>query len=256
MVAGVVLVPGEAREGRSDLPGRTEHARHLADAEGDAARNRPGIPARGRLGLLHGLGGQQGGDELGAGDAVHHAVVDLRDDGEAVALEALDDPELPQRLLAVEALGEDAPDHALELTLGSRSGQPRVAHVVADVEGGVVHPDGVLLERRVGQALAVARDAIESRGDVLLDAADVEGAVGGPQGRGLVDLGGGDVGGAVGLGVLVDEERVVHLGEPVVVGVGHGLASQSLRRTSNSRSMASTKSCTSGIASQSALKPQ
>ncbi len=45
--------------------------------------------------------------QVDPGDAVDHAVVDLRDDREAIALETLHDPGLPQRLRAIELLRHD-----------------------------------------------------------------------------------------------------------------------------------------------------
>src|SRR3954471_24498038 len=44
---------------------------------------------------------------VNSGNAVDHRVVRLSDDGKAPALQPLDQPELPQRLRAVELLGED-----------------------------------------------------------------------------------------------------------------------------------------------------
>ena len=55
--------------------------------------------------------------QVDARDAVDHAVVHLRDHREAVALEALDDPHLPERPLAVEVLLHDARREALQLLL-------------------------------------------------------------------------------------------------------------------------------------------
>jgi hypothetical protein len=69
-----------------------------------------GDPALERLGALRrlALGVEQHGGDVDARDAVDHGVVGLADDREAAALQALHQPELPERLRAVELLGEDA----------------------------------------------------------------------------------------------------------------------------------------------------
>ena len=53
-------------------------------------------------------------DQLCPGDAVDHAVMHLREDGQAVSFEALDKPQFPERFLAIEALREDATHHSFE----------------------------------------------------------------------------------------------------------------------------------------------
>jgi hypothetical protein len=80
--------------------------------------------------------------EVDPGDAVDHGVMGLGDQGEALALQALDQPELPQRFAAVELLGEDAADQLAQLRLASGRRERRVAHVVGDVEAGIVDPEG------------------------------------------------------------------------------------------------------------------
>ena len=74
------------------------------------------------------------------------------------SLQALDDPQLPERLRAIEPLGEDAARQLSQLLVAARARQRRVANVVVEVEARVVHPEGpAQLERREGQPLAVAR---------------------------------------------------------------------------------------------------
>ena len=68
------------------------------------------------------------------GHAVHQRVVGLRDQREAAALEPLHDPDLPQRLRAVEPLGEDAPHELAQLVVAAGLRQGGVAHVVVEVE--------------------------------------------------------------------------------------------------------------------------
>jgi hypothetical protein len=50
-------------------------------------------------------------------------VVDLRDDGEAVALDALDEPDLPERLPPIELLRHDAAGQPLEASHVAGHGQ-------------------------------------------------------------------------------------------------------------------------------------
>src|SRR5690606_21247480 len=191
--------------------------------------------------------------QVGARDAVHHAVVDLGDDREAVVLESLDDPHLPQRPVSVEMLRLDAPDDALELSLAARARQPGVAHVVAELEARIVDPHGMALERGPGEALPVARDPVQARGDVRLDAFEVD-AAGVVAQRGSLEHGGrADVHRRA--RVLVDPELAVELGEALVVSLGVA-SGASARSASNSASTASTRSWRSGTASQSAEKPQ
>ncbi len=60
--------------------------------------------------------------EVVAGGAVDHAVVDLADQGELfTALDALDDPDLPERPGAVERVRHDAGADLFELIEGARA---------------------------------------------------------------------------------------------------------------------------------------
>ena len=92
-------------------------------------------PSPGSIGLGTGSRSKSTVREVDAGDAVDQRMVGLGDQREAVALEALDQPHLPQRLRAVEALGEDPRGQAQELVLGAGLGQRGVADVVLEVEG-------------------------------------------------------------------------------------------------------------------------
>ncbi len=116
----------------------------------------PAVLARGRL--RHRLEVEEHGADVDAGDAVDHRVVGLGQQGEAVALQALHQPQLPERLGAVELLREDARGEALQLLLAARLGQRRVADVVGQVEVDVVGPERPPgLQRRHDQPLAEAR---------------------------------------------------------------------------------------------------
>ena len=65
--------------------------------------------------------------EVGAGDAVDHAVVDLGDERPAVVGQALDQPQLPQRLGHVQPLAEDAAGEVAQLLVAARARAPRCA---------------------------------------------------------------------------------------------------------------------------------
>ena len=80
--------------------------------------------------------------EVRTGHAVDQRVVRLGQHGPASVLESLDDPDLPERLRAVQLLCHDAPDQLAQLALAPRGGERGVAQVVLDVEVRVVHPHG------------------------------------------------------------------------------------------------------------------
>jgi hypothetical protein len=98
-----------------------------------------------------------------AGDAVDQAVMDLRDDGEVTALEALHEPKLPHRLRAIELLRHDTAHEPLEATLVARGRKCGVPNVVDEVEVLVVHPDRMTRHRRALESLAEAGHPLETR---------------------------------------------------------------------------------------------
>ena len=147
-----------------------------APARRATARRSPARPATswsaGGLGLrrplrrlrAHGVGAQvhDHRQQVGARDAVDQRVVRLGQHGPAPVLEALDHPDLPERLGAVELLGHHPADQLAELALAARGGQRGVAQVVLDVEVRVVDPDRTpQLEGDEADLLAVARDQVE-----------------------------------------------------------------------------------------------
>ncbi len=150
---------------------------------------------------------EEDGGDVDAGDAVDERVVALADDREAVAVEALDQPQLPERLAAVELLGEDPRRQVAQLLLGAGRRQRGLAHVVVEVEVGVVDPDrAALVEGDEAQLLAEARDEVQARGDVV---AELRVA----RRRPLEDDRRGDV--HVGAGSLHVEERGVEPSQPI-----------------------------------------
>ena len=100
--------------------------------------------------------------QVRAGDPVDQGVVRLGQHRPAAVLEALDHPDLPERLGAVELLRHDPADELAQLALATGGGQRRVAQVVLNVEMRVVDPDRApQLERDEADLLAVARDQVQ-----------------------------------------------------------------------------------------------
>ena len=159
--------PRAAHEGATDLDGDPRGPRG-ARADQGAAGGRRGRPPRGggwrrRLGIQvqHEL------QDVVAGDAVDHRVVHLRQHGPAPPGQPLDEPHLPQRPVAVEALPHHPPAQGPELGLVSGPGDGGVPQVVGEREVRVVDP------QRTGHAqrhrldpLAVARERVEPGLDV------------------------------------------------------------------------------------------
>ena len=101
-------------------------------------------------------------------DPVDQRVVGLGDQREAVVLEALDQPHLPQRLGAVELLGEDPRGQVAQLLPAARGRQRGMADVVLEVEARVVDPyRPAAVERRMGELVAVARHEVQPPADLL-----------------------------------------------------------------------------------------
>ncbi len=95
-------------------------------------------------------------------------MVGLEDEREAIVLESLDQPALPQRLGAIELLGDDPARELEQLLLGARGGQRRVADVVLEIELRIVGPQwAARVERRRAQPLPVARDEVQSPANVI-----------------------------------------------------------------------------------------
>ena len=194
-----VDVEGRARRrhpGLEHLPGRADAAQHPARAaqgRADAAddllragealadrvaqqvevgRLRPRGPLRRtqrwRWRVL--LEVEQDRGYVNPGYAVDERVVALADDREAVALEALDQPQLPERLGAVELLGEDPRGEVAQLLLGARRRQRGLTDVVVEVEVRVVDPDrAALAEGDEAELLTEAGDEVQARLDVVAE---------------------------------------------------------------------------------------
>ena len=153
--------------------------------------------------------------EVDARDAVDHRVVGLRQQAEAAVVEALDEPHLPQRLGAVELLGEHARAEVHELLVAARRGQRGVAHVVLEVEVGVVGPQrAARVGGREHEPLAVARHHVQAAADRVEEVVVA-------RDRPLGDDERADV--HVRHGSLLVQERRVDRGQPVEVARGHRL---------------------------------
>ena len=152
------------------------------------ARLGPRQVGHGLIALRIGAGREQDLREPGAGRAVDHAVVDLVEQRELLAiLHALDDPDLPQGSAPVEGASEDARGQLAQLLLASGLGQGDVADVGADVEVAIVDPDRPALDGGPGQALAIAGDAMQHALDGGAVAADVDAPARAAQGLRLQD---------------------------------------------------------------------
>src|SRR5205807_8893453 len=96
--------------------------------------------------------------------------MNLREQGPAALAQSLDRPDLPERLAAVEVLGEDAGGRAAELVAAARRGKGGVAEVVGEVEVGIIHPHrAAQAERYEANLLAIARDEAQLARDHLLE---------------------------------------------------------------------------------------
>ena len=147
-------------------------------------------------------------------DAVGERVVGLVDDREAVALEPLDQVQLPERSRAVQRRREGLGDRLAELLFAAGRGQLRAAHVVVDVEVGVIDPEGTAeLQRRHREPLAQARQQVQAAADAgeeLLVAGRLA----------LADQHGADR--HVPVGLLVGQERRIERRQPVHMALSHG----------------------------------
>ena len=157
--AGWTRATGMPRTVRMASAARPPHASRTLIAP---AGSGSGSHGSGAAGETSGFGVEQHGHQLDAGDAVHHAVMDLEDQGPLAALEPLHQPRLPQGPLPVEGLGHEPPHEPVEGAVVAGCGQRGVADVVAEVEVGIVHPHGsAQLERDGAHPLPVAGDEVQ-----------------------------------------------------------------------------------------------
>ena len=159
------------------------------------------------------------------GDPVHERVVGLAEQREARAVrprgQALHEPQLPERLVAVERLGEHAARQRAQLVVVAGRRQRRAADVVAEVQVRVVDPLRASLPvRHEGELLAVARDQVQAPLGGLHQLVVIRGIAGEEHHPGDVHVG------AV---VLQVEERRVQSGQAVAGHLSGGLLYASRR---------------------------
>ena len=159
------------REVVDALSGRPGQFRHRKLSR---RRRRARLPGTLVFDVFGGYDVQEDRGQVDTGDPIDHAMVDLGDDGELALFEALDDPQLPQRLGAIELLGDDPAGERLQLVVVAGSRKAGVANVKVEVEGVVVDPDRSAVVRDERETLAIARDVLQLRLDVVTDQLDVD----------------------------------------------------------------------------------
>src|SRR3954468_9054704 len=243
-----------ADRARGDAGDRADGALHAARSELRAARLPVRDPGRSAVAVAGGaalLEVEEHRREVHPGEAVEEGVVGLRDQRPpttpasarglvTASLAPLDEPQLPQRLGAVQALGEDAPAQVQQRVLRPRRRQRAVPHVVGQVEGRVVDPQRPpRLERRRRQLLPVARHQMQPRLDVREELVE-------RRRRAVEEREPADV--HVRVRLLLRQEGRVHGGEPVQMLL-RGHASNSFRSMTDSTPSrtALITGCSSGI---------
>ena len=119
--------PSGTRSGSEDPSSSSVSVSRGARAP-SATVQKEGVP--GSFGSLR----ERAHDQAHAADAVHERVVDLAVHREAVAFEALDQVDLPQRPVEVELVAVQSRDEHAELALAARVRECGVAHVVVEVD--------------------------------------------------------------------------------------------------------------------------
>ena len=159
----------------------------------------------------------QRGHDLGAAGTVDRRVVHLGDDTDAVLLEPLDHPDLPERFAAVQGHRCDAGGHICQLSSSSWFRCVDAVDVEVEVEVGVLDPNGVVeVERHGHQATPEGGNQVHALCDEPADG--VEGVPAG-HGVGVEDRRHGHV--HVGIGGLevgecgVDPRQAFHVVGPL-----------------------------------------
>ena len=139
-------------------------------SERGGARLRRRRPRLGRGVAATGGSVEQLHHQVGAGDAVDHAVVNLGDQRPPTTGEPLDHPHLPQRAVPIELHGHQPAHQVVQLLLPAGRRQRRVADVVGEVEVRVVDPHRPPeLARHEPHLLAIPRQQRQLAGDQLDD---------------------------------------------------------------------------------------
>ena len=157
-------------------------------------------------------------DEPGPRGAVHQAVVDLPEQRNASALQALDESHLPQRARAIERLREEQACQIGEFALATGRGHGHPMDVLAEVELRGLHPVGpVESQRHLLQPPGETRAQRQALGHELDEAVELEGVVG--VGAGIQD---GDA--TDGQKYAVDARELLHGGGPLASTPGRPVA--------------------------------
>lgn len=95
-------------------------------------------------------------------------MVELDQDADAVALQTLDHPQLPQRAVAGQRYGRHPTHRVVELAAIARRGERQRAHVGIEVQVRILDPDGMVdPARHLDETLAERREELEPPGDLV-----------------------------------------------------------------------------------------
>jgi hypothetical protein len=202
---------------RARQPAQRAHAllRDAGEAAGEHLELTGLVPAdrcRSRGGQAAPLGRrvEQDAEDLGARHAIDGGMVHLGQDRHAVAVEAVDEVELPQWAGAIQRPGDDACDLLSEHAGIAGSGERQLADVELEVELGLVVPVGVVeAERHLDQSPVKRRQQVQASDHQV--AHRVVGEPSARGGAGVIDSDRGDV--AMGPAVLDGQELSVDAGE-------------------------------------------
>ena len=204
------------RTERTISAGSVMRSRNVSSRSCDAFGARFRIPLRHDGRRVLGTHVEQQRRDVDAGDAVDQRVMGLLEERDVAALESLDHPDLPERVITVEESFLHARRQRDELFPRSRTRQRGVAHVIRDVELVVVDPDRpALLVRHVHQPAPEPGQERKARQDEISHFADPEPSVGVEERRALEDAHRAHVHRV--LGPLHVQEARVERGETVVV---------------------------------------
>ena len=158
---GRVAQRGEGVDG--EPPDRIDPVDHAVDGDHHPPGRWHGPPPVGGVrDRRPGLQVQQDGGELDARQAVRHGVVEHLEEGDAPALEPVDEPDVPQGAAPVEWARHQPRTEVEQLSLVTGLGQRRLVHVCCDVEVGVVHPHRCrLADQGETDALAQLRHQVQ-----------------------------------------------------------------------------------------------
>ena len=131
-------MPGQPHQRGAELDCLAEPVHHAVEQQTHAVGGAGGPPAvRPGLDLLR-LGVEQQRRQLDRGEPVDHAVVDLADHPDPPVVQAVGDPQLPQRTAADQRRGHHRVDR---IAPARRRGRPDVP---IHIELGVVDPDRIV----------------------------------------------------------------------------------------------------------------